>query len=204
MPGTPQRHVPFFGSYAPHTANIVRARQAFSGWLQGWLFDPEVHDDMVVVLSELVANAIAATTEPLGELTVEASVDSRTLSLTVTNPPASTGLADGDRDAGDPLRPDGRGLIIVETLMDDVTIAISPGSGPLSVHCRRQVAVPAERKRDASRVGGMRRLRDSPTRSTSGTDPWCCSPHTGGVAPASSSHSDGRTPAWPDGPTTRR
>lgn len=137
MPGTPQRQEDFFGSYGPDTALIHDARTAYSAWLSGWLDDPELHDEMLVVLSELVANAIDASPDPAGEVHVDAWVDEDGLTLEVTNPPASTFSAVNRWNYDDPLRPGGRGLLIVESLVDDSAIAPPNGPEPLSIRCRR-------------------------------------------------------------------
>lgn len=139
MPGTPRRHEDFFGAYPPDRAVIADVRRSFSHWMQDWLEDPEVHNDMVVVLSELVANAVAATANPLGDLTVQAWVDWKALRLKVTNPPASAFGAVNRCDYTDTLRPDGRGLLIVESLVDDLTITTPTEAEPLSVCCGREL-----------------------------------------------------------------
>lgn len=139
MPGPPQRHEAFSGSYPPLTAAISDARLEFSGWLAECLEDPDLHDDMVVVLSELVANAVAASLDPVGNVDVRALFDGDGLFMQVTNPPASSFSAVNRWDYDDPLRPGGRGLLIVESLVDDIAIAPPDGHHPLTISCRRQL-----------------------------------------------------------------
>lgn len=68
MPGTPQRPNDFSGSYEPTTAAIPAARTAFCAWLAEHVHDDDLHDEMAVVLSELVANAVDATETPHGHV----------------------------------------------------------------------------------------------------------------------------------------
>lgn len=94
MPGTPQRPNDFSCSYEPTTAAIPAARTAFCAWLAEHVHDDDLHDEMAVVLSELVANAVDATEVPSGHVSVRAWVDSGGLTVEVTNPPAATFAAD--------------------------------------------------------------------------------------------------------------
>jgi anti-sigma regulatory factor (Ser/Thr protein kinase) len=135
MPRPPQRPEDFSGSYGPDPAAIYDARRDFSGWLDASLDDGDTLDEMLVVLSELMANAVDASQDPTGDVTVEAWVDDDGLTLKVTNPPASTFAAVNRWDYDDPLRAGGRGLLIV----DDLAIAPPNGAEPLSVRARREL-----------------------------------------------------------------
>jgi hypothetical protein len=46
---------------------------------------------------------------------------------------------DAHWDYDDPLRPGGRGLLIVESLVDDLAITPPSGVEPLRVRCRRSL-----------------------------------------------------------------
>ncbi len=118
---------------------IYEARGDFSGWLGSWVADRELLDDMLVVLSELMANAVDASEQPRGDIALRAWVDADGLTLQVTNPPAATFAAVNRWDYDDPLRAGGRGLLIVESLVDDLAIAPPNGPEPLSISCRRML-----------------------------------------------------------------
>jgi anti-sigma regulatory factor (Ser/Thr protein kinase) len=139
MPRPPQRTQDFFGSYGPEPVAIHDARRAFATWLEPLVAEGELLDEMLVVLSELMANAADASEQPQGDITVRAWLDADGLSLEVTNPPASTFAAVNRWDYDDPLRTGGRGLIIVESLVDDIAIAPPNGPEPLTVRCRREL-----------------------------------------------------------------
>jgi anti-sigma regulatory factor (Ser/Thr protein kinase) len=139
MPRPPQRTEDFSGSYGPDPAAIYDARRDFSRWLDASVDDGDILDEMLVVLSELMANAVAATEDPSGDVTVAAWVDADGLTLKVTNPPASTFAAVNRWDYDDPLRAGGRGLLIVESLVDDLAIAPPNGPEPLSVRARKEL-----------------------------------------------------------------
>ena len=145
MPSTPQRNIHFAATYEPDTARIAEARAAFSDWLRGTRQDGELHDEMLVVLSELVANAIAASRAGSDEITVKAWIDDDGLTLEVTNPASAVFTTASCWDYDDPLRAGGRGLILVEALVDDLSIAPPDDRRPLSVRCRRELAALRQR-----------------------------------------------------------
>ena len=140
MPSNPQRNTHFAATYEPETARIADARDAFSDWLRRTRQDGELHDEMLVVLSELVANAVTASRSGSDLITVEAWIDDDGLTLEVTNPASAVFTTASCWDFDDPLRTGGRGLILVEALVDDLSIAPPDDRHPLSVRCRRELA----------------------------------------------------------------
>ena len=140
MPSNPHRPTGFLCSYEADTAAIHDARRAFLSWLGDWVEDGELHEDMLVVLSELMANAVGASDEPRSDILIRAWIDADGLTLRVTNPPASTFTAVNRWDYNDPLRGGGRGLLIVESLVDDLAITPPNGPEPLSICCRRELS----------------------------------------------------------------
>ena len=139
MSEDPQHH--FHADYRPDTASLPEARDDFVAWLGADESLAELRDEMLVVLSELLSNAIDASTDPEDAVAVRAWIDDGGLTLEVTNPASAVFDASDHWDYDDPLRPGGRGLIIVESLVDDMAIAPPDGVRPLQVRCRR--AVPA-------------------------------------------------------------
>lgn len=138
MPASPQRLQEYSATYRAATAVLPRARGEFADWLRDRGVPDEVNDELLVVASELLSNAIAASDDPTQELEVAASIDDDCVTLEVTNPPASEFSVVDRWDYDDPLRPGGRGLIIVESLVDDLAIAPPTGERSLSVRCQRR------------------------------------------------------------------
>lgn len=138
MSGSPQPDE-FLVSYRPDTAIIHQARTAFSDWLHAHDRSAALHDDLLVVLSELISNAVDASDGGDGEVVVRAGIDEAGVALEVTNPTSSDFTTASRWDLDDPLRTGGRGLVIVEALVDDLAIAPPDGQRALSVRCRRDL-----------------------------------------------------------------
>ena len=138
MPASPQRLQEFSATYPAATAALPRARGDLADWLRLQGVPDVVNDELLVVASELLSNAISASQDPDQELEVAASVDDDCVTLEVTNPPASEFRVVDRWDYDDPLRPGGRGLIIVESLVDDLAIAPPTRDRSLSVRCQRR------------------------------------------------------------------
>lgn len=127
---------PFFATYRSETAAIHEAREDFGDWLGLHEVTAPLQAEMQLVLSELLANAVAASQDPEDAMAVRSWIDDE-LALEVTNPASAVFDATNTWDYDDPLRPGGRGLIIVESLVDDIAIAPPDGTEPLRVRCRR-------------------------------------------------------------------
>jgi len=140
MPSSSERVHEFSTTYPTTTAALPRAREELARWLRDLGVPDDVNDELLVVASELLSNAISASTDPAQELAVAASVDGDCVTLEVTNPPASEFDVVDHWDYDDPLRPGGRGLIIVESLVDDLAIAPPSRDRSLSVRCQRRFA----------------------------------------------------------------
>lgn len=132
----PSTAPPFSATYRSEAAAIHEAREAFGAWLGAREITAPLQAEMQVVLSELLANAVAASQDPLDAMKVRAWLDDE-LTLEVTNPPGAVFVPANTWDYDDPLRPGGRGLIIVESLVDDLAIALPDDTQPLKVICRR-------------------------------------------------------------------
>ena len=144
MPRSPQRKSYFFAADPPVVTQIPEARASFADWMRSWATGlQDFQDEMLIVLSELLANAVAASGQHAAEVTVRAWVQGGALSVEVANamPPGSFMPVDL-WDYSDPLRPGGRGLIIVNELVDEVEFN-DRTDGALVVRCRRAVPEPA-------------------------------------------------------------
>jgi len=100
-------------------SEIAQARTALAQWLRAALVDAAVLDDLVVVASELLANAIDASP---GDATValRGNHSAGTVTLEAINQ-VSDWVSPAERwDLDDPLRTGGRGLLIVSALADHI------------------------------------------------------------------------------------
>lgn len=145
MPRSPQRSAYFFVADPPAVTQIPEARASFSDWMHSWATDlGDFHDEMLIVVSELLANAVAASGQHAAAVTVRAWVQGDALSVEVTNTmPQGSYMPVDLWDYDDPLRPGGRGLIIVNELVDEVEFN-DRTDGALAVRCRRGVPEPTD------------------------------------------------------------
>ncbi len=121
------------------TAEIARARSMLELWLgDAGVDDPESVGDLSVVLSELVANAVHAS-PPEGAITVRTHVSDGTVVISVVNEVQEWVPPTERWDLDDPLRPGGRGLLIVSALVDDVTVQHDIEEDCTVVTARRRV-----------------------------------------------------------------
>lgn len=118
----PQRPEEFSARYACEVAATANARSDLHAWLQSRLDADALVHDVIVVLSELLANACAASDSPQGSLLVRACLDDETLVLEVANRSSQRSKTAKRADHTDPLRGQGRGLVIAKALMDVVEV----------------------------------------------------------------------------------
>lgn len=120
---------------------IGLARNEFARWLNRAGIDTDTVEELTIGFSELAANAVAAS--PAGTSTqVRAHCDDTAIVLeTVNGSPRTNAHIGGTPDLSDPLRPSGRGLLIVKAYMDKVEVEPADeaiGIGIL-VRCRRDL-----------------------------------------------------------------
>jgi hypothetical protein len=113
-------------------AALPPARHAAAEWLADGPVDAATRDDVLLVLTELLANAIAVAAGPVA---VSLSVGEHGIRLSVANPPTDSVLLPpgGWEDPG-PDEDRGRGLAIVRRLCPAVTV--STGRDGTEVVCR--------------------------------------------------------------------
>lgn len=105
---------------------LADVRAEFVSWLRdNGVVDDRI-DDLSVVLSELGANAIRETPLGAGPAAIEASIESGTIELIVSNEVSSAEpkAVEHDWDLADPLRTGGRGLLLVSAFVDDVEVEV--------------------------------------------------------------------------------
>ncbi len=105
-------------------ASLAAVREAFVEWLSGVAMADEKIEDLQVVISELGANAVRATPEGAPPATVAAWIEDRCLTLEVANHLDDAVAPTTDWDLDDPLRPGGRGLLLVSAFVDDVHVDV--------------------------------------------------------------------------------
>lgn len=139
MPGTPQRVDDFSLTCAADPAAISGVRRDFGAWLRLWVVDDEAVEDMTVVLSELLANAVRAAGLADGTVHVLACAEDGAVVLAVRNPTVEWVQTSDRWDLDDPLRAGGRGLLIVRSLVDDLEVERDERAGSTTVRSRRAV-----------------------------------------------------------------
>ena len=123
QPLTPER---FSARPIDDLADLSTARREFAAWLEAVGVDHEVADDLLVVMSELGANAVRESPEDAVAPTFEAALDASSIVVDVANEVdvAAHVPAKESWDLDDPLRTGGRGLLVVSALMDEVDVEV--------------------------------------------------------------------------------
>lgn len=134
-----QRVGMFSDALASTPAMLAAARLRFEHWMASEKVEPEVADDLAVVVSELGANAVAAATSPEARIEVRAWWEGSELVLEVENEPGSGAGRVVFHTDDDPLRGYGQGLLIVTAFTDSVEVVPPDGERGLVVRCRRDV-----------------------------------------------------------------
>lgn len=117
---------------------VAQSRSAFEEWVRSTPADEDAVEELLVVFSELVANAVHASPTPQHEIEAAAWIeDERTIVLRVANHivPATTKVA--GPDLGDPLRTNGRGLLIVRAYTDTVRTEVTDDT--IAIRCERRL-----------------------------------------------------------------
>lgn len=116
---------------------VAESRDAFEAWLRTTDADHDVVDELMVVFSELVANAVQASPEGARGIGATAWVEDGSVVLCVTNPVvAPTPVS--EPDLGDPLRTGGRGLLIVRAYTDKMRTEVADGA--IVIRCERRIS----------------------------------------------------------------
>ena len=109
----------FLTTMSADKSEIGHARAAFSQWLRSGAVDRETLDDLLVVASELLANAIHAS-PGASTVALRATNNRNVITIEAVNRVAEW-VTPADRwNLDDPLRTGGRGLLIVSALVDHI------------------------------------------------------------------------------------
>lgn len=112
---------PFHYRFSPSTATVPLARHLLADWLDYQPVDPAFRDDLLFVATELCTNAVrAASGEPLS-VELRASIEGDAVSIEVEDDGEGFVLSDRIQPP-EPEAETGRGLFLVQALMDDVDV----------------------------------------------------------------------------------
>jgi anti-sigma regulatory factor (Ser/Thr protein kinase) len=113
---------PLLHRFAPHVAELPVARRALRDWLNRVPRDLEVIQELLIVATELCTNAVrhAGT----GLVTMRAWEDGEAVVIEVESVDNATEKSPIVRNLDDPLAESGRGMVIVNTLCNDVSIVM--------------------------------------------------------------------------------
>ena len=125
----------------PQTSAILGARTLLGEWLSSIGVSGAGAEDLAVVLSELCANAVAATDRPQAKVAVRAWLDGSAVVIEVENAHSTTGGGVVFRHDRDPLRGQGQGLLIVSAYTDSVEVIPPTRDAGLIVRCRKEIVV---------------------------------------------------------------
>lgn len=144
MPRHPQRSgqptEPFSVRFDAHVRSVPESRRDFVEWMRAADLDTDTIDDLEVVFSELAANAVAASPEPTDDVHARAQIDADMLVLEVSNRTEDPKRMPQTPDLNDPLRSNGRGLLIARAFVDSVDVEVT-GSDRLLVRCCRRLGL---------------------------------------------------------------
>ncbi len=117
-------------------ADLSVVRSEFGHWLQALGLEDSKVEDLLVVISELAANAVRESASDAGLPTLAASYDAAAIELEVVNDVDSAKHDEWkqDWDLDDPLRAGGRGLLVVSALVDEVDVEVQ--GERLCVRCK--------------------------------------------------------------------
>jgi anti-sigma regulatory factor (Ser/Thr protein kinase) len=120
---------PFEYRFSPVAANVSLVRHTLGDWLTLQGVTGTDRDDLVLIASELCANALRAASGAPGSLALRARADCDAIVVEVEDdgegfelPPPPT-----DGDLPDPDSESGRGLFLVGVLADELRVAVEHG-----------------------------------------------------------------------------
>ncbi len=148
MPRHPQRSgqpptSSFSTRFHAHVHAVSETRRSFVEWMRTAQLEDDAIEDLEVVFSEVAANAVAASPTPSDVVRVLAQLDETVVVLEVSNrTDTPEELPLGVPDLDDPLRPNGRGLLIARAFVDSVDIETEEPDR-LVVRCCKRVTLPA-------------------------------------------------------------
>ncbi|MDP9420306.1 MAG: ATP-binding protein, partial [Actinomycetota bacterium] len=113
--------------FSPSLAAVPVSRHLFDGWLGHQAVDASDRDDLLVVVSELCTNAVRSAANPASTLHLRARPEGDALVIEVLDDGPGFELTPplGD-EVPAPEQVSGRGLFIVRSLVDELTVERTP------------------------------------------------------------------------------
>jgi anti-sigma regulatory factor (Ser/Thr protein kinase) len=139
--------------FSPSTASVPLVRHFLQDWLVRVPVAADEADDLLLVATELCANALRYSTGARGSVALRAWVDSADVIIEVEDDGgALQEVPVVDDDQPDPLAERGRGLFLVRALTDELTGAVDDQGRTVFRAIRRAVAGTASGREDAGRL----------------------------------------------------
>jgi anti-sigma regulatory factor (Ser/Thr protein kinase) len=120
-PGPRPSSGPFEYHFSPNSVTVPLARSLFADWLEHLGVDASDAEDLVLTVSELCTNAVRFGSGAPGSLSVHAWIDDDALVVEVSDDGHGFEWQPVD-DVPDPEGDEGRGLFLVNTLVDAVEV----------------------------------------------------------------------------------
>lgn len=138
-------YVPLERSFRPLVSAPSLARRATATWLGDRGVPAATIDDVLIVVSELVANGVLHGGD--ADIALRADIEGDEVSIDVTTAPAAPGRPQATRAARTEPSETGRGLTMVAALCEAVEVTSDP-SGDRRASCRisMRAASPAARR----------------------------------------------------------
>ena len=134
---------PFEHRFSALLAAIPVARHLFGAWLRHQPIDETDREDMLVVASELCTNAVRAASPAARACALRAWRDGDALVVEAEDDgPGFGGPASGPDQLPEPMQTSGRGLFLVQSLVDEFTVAARSDGGGAIVRCVKHEVFP--------------------------------------------------------------
>lgn len=122
------------------TSSVPTARHTLRDWLREVAVPGEVVDDLCLAVTELVTNAVEASPTSAAEVSIQAVYADPDIYLEVVDHGGGFSLSSGSFDEPGPQSIRGRGLPIVQALVD--LVAVERRDGTTKVVATRRLAPP--------------------------------------------------------------
>lgn len=112
---------PFVYRFSPSTATVPLVRHFFHDWLRHQPVDPDLHEDLLFVATELCGNSVRAASGAPGSIQLRAEIDRGAVVIEIEDDGEGYQL-DPENTPPQPDAEAGRGLFLVRALTDEVTV----------------------------------------------------------------------------------
>lgn len=117
---------------------VSELRASFEDWLSDTPARQDTIEELAIVFSELVTNAVQASPDAGGSVEAAAWIEDGSVVLRVANPLMPSCEPVSQPDLADPLRTGGRGLVIVRAYTD--TLRTELDDDTIVIRCERRLA----------------------------------------------------------------